>query len=59
MNDIPARLAAVGIDSPLSGPLPLAEGVAAAGFPSAGDEALDWWRRLREGCTVRPGCGRC
>jgi hypothetical protein len=25
----------------------LAEGVTAAGFPSEGDEALDWWRRLR------------
>lgn len=47
MNDIPARLAAIGIDIPRSGPLPLADGVTAAGFPSAGDEALDWWRRLR------------
>ena len=47
MNDIPARLAAAGIDLPRPGPLPLAEGVTAAGFPSAGDEALDWWRRLR------------
>jgi len=47
MNDIPARLAAVGIDIPRSGPLPLAEGVAAAGFPAEGDEALDWWRQLR------------
>ena len=47
MNDIPARLAAAGIDLPRPGPLPLAEGVTAAGFPSAGDEALDWWPRLR------------
>lgn len=41
------RLTDAGIDVPGAAALPLAAGVPVVGFPSAGAEALTWWRRLR------------
>jgi hypothetical protein len=47
IDDLVDRLATRGIDIPALEPLPLAVGVTAMGFPSEGDAALAWWRRLR------------
>ncbi|HEY9476352.1 MAG TPA: hypothetical protein VIS06_21190, partial [Mycobacteriales bacterium] len=47
IDDLVGRLAAQGIDTPALEPLPLAVGVTVMGFPSEGDAALAWWRRLR------------
>lgn len=46
-DDFASRLGAQGIDVPELTPLPLEPSVAVMGFPSEGDEALAWWRRLR------------
>jgi hypothetical protein len=45
-DDLVVRLAAQGIDVPELEPLPSAAGVTVLGFPSEGDEAVSWWRRL-------------
>src|SRR5262249_31061695 len=46
-DDLADWLAAQGLDPAALKPLPLAAGVTAVGFWSAGDEAVGWWRLLR------------